>query len=101
MQNKTKGRIHRAEKRQTARLRAQNESLRQLREPRRLWDLIRYCRGQLYKDRLIDGEEYAILMSDNEAVDRLHTYDALIAKLLMAEMEIAKLKKDRDKNEQT
>lgn len=41
----------------------------------RLRDLVRYCRGELHKQSLITDEEYATLLSDDQAVARLHTYD--------------------------
>jgi hypothetical protein len=43
----------------------------------RMWDLVRYMRGQLHTDGLITDEEFALLVVDHPAVARLEGYDAL------------------------
>ncbi len=60
-------------------------------ENQRLRDLVRYARHMLFDDDLIDKDEYAALVADDESgerVARLAGYDKLRA-------EIAELRKDR------
>jgi hypothetical protein len=46
----------------------------------RLFDLVRYSRGFLHKEKLITDEEYAELCITHGSVQRLEDYDELIEK---------------------
>lgn len=41
----------------------------------RMWDLIRFCRGELHSEDLITDEEFCELAKDHAAVKRLEDYD--------------------------
>lgn len=47
----------------------------------RLWDLLRFCRHKLFDENLISPEEFALLVTDHPAVERLHGYDGVRAEL--------------------
>jgi hypothetical protein len=47
----------------------------------RLWDLVRYQRSELFAADLISRDEYAELVQDHGAVERLETYDSMRQKL--------------------
>lgn len=49
---------------------------RTIRNPSRLWDLVRYMRAELLAKALIDQDEYALLAEDHAAVRRLEADDA-------------------------
>lgn len=51
-------------------------SARPLRDPQRLWDLVRYMRLELLEKRAITYDEYAELAMDHAAVARLEADDA-------------------------
>lgn len=44
----------------------------------RLFDLVRHQRAELHDEGLITDEEYAMLASEQGAVERLETYDELV-----------------------
>lgn len=48
---------------------------------RRLRDLVRYMRSELFAERLITKEEYADLLNDEGAPKRLEDYDAEVRRL--------------------
>jgi len=62
------------------------------RDIQRLFDLVRYCRAELHKDRLITDEEYADLLTSRGSVERLHKYDRIIADRNKAQKEVRYLK---------
>jgi hypothetical protein len=47
----------------------------------RLWDLVRFKRHDLFSEEIISCDEFAALVEDHAAVDRLETNDALRAEL--------------------
>lgn len=48
---------------------------RPLRDPQRLWDLVRYMRSRLLEEELVTMDEYAELAMDNAAGKRLEADD--------------------------
>lgn len=50
--------------------------MRDLKDPQRLWDLVRYSRGTLHNEGLVTDDEYAELAKDHAAVARLEADDA-------------------------
>ncbi len=47
----------------------------------RLWDLLRLQRHSLFESNAISDEEYALLVTDHAAVERLESYDSVRAQL--------------------
>lgn len=45
----------------------------------RMFDLVRFMRGELFEAGLITHDEYALLAQEHSAVKRLEDYDAAIA----------------------
>lgn len=58
----------------------------------RLFDLVRYCRGELHEAGLITDQEYADLVTaGSESARRLENYDELRAKIAELEKDKARL----------
>lgn len=49
--------------------------MRDLKDPQRLWDLVRYMRSELHEKQLVTDDEYFELAKDHAAVARLEQDD--------------------------
>lgn len=63
------------------------------REYQRLFDLVRYSRSYLHKEKLITDEEYSELVTERGSVERLEKYDRLIDDNKKLQVRVTELEK--------